>query len=192
MGPIVDALRVEGDRTARGNWSFRCHMQDFEFLWPVEGMVSATHAANLVQFWRFYPNSHLLALRHDVALTKLRSACGRAYERLMASDEFRRIAPSVGDPNLDDHKYFAEYVINGLRDLPFNYSYCEMWKSRGGDFLALRDAPVLSEHFQKIARIGAALRRHIVALEKRLADLQQKLADRHGLPPVDPSLSAAV
>ena len=189
VSPIESALEVECERLSRGSWSFRASRQDFEYLWPVEAMVAAPHIPNLRQFLRFRKPIAGLVESHDEALDRLRNACRNAFERLVVDSEFRQVAAKGVEPapptaHQDDYRYFAEYVVNGWRDLPDNYTYQAFWKIHGADFLALRQRPKLSVAFAAVEDAGAACFRAAEALWKRMRLEQAELADSYGLPPV--------
>src|SRR5438093_147614 len=116
IGPMASALAVEERWASRGNWSFRSHTQDFEFLWPIHKMVAAPYLPNLEQLLRYEDALKKLAQGHDRALDRLRTASRAAYDRLLQNERFRALAASTSVPE-GEHRYFAEYVVNGLRDL---------------------------------------------------------------------------
>ena len=192
IAPIVGALDVERELMDRGSWSFRCGMQDFEFLWPTDRMVAEVHRPNLEQFWRYNPPLRELGKRHDALIDSLRVACRRVFERLLHEEEFLRIAATVPGADQTAHKYFAEYVVNGIRDLGLHYTYHEGWKLKGDEFLALRERPAFADDVKSLPKTGGELRQVVDQLDAALSDLQQELADRYQLPPVDPTDTATV
>jgi len=191
LAPIINALRVESERVSNGNWSFRCSTSDFEFLWPIEKMLSPVFLPNLKQFWRYHPALQKQAEAHDDALTKLRNACRAAFERLLQSEDFNRLAQQT-PVECGDRKYLAEYIVNGIRDLPSHYSYADVWRSHGGAFLDLRSRPALQDSFQVLRQVGEAFRNAVERLREETEQLQWTLADELQLPPVDPADVGAV
>lgn len=188
LSPVLSALDVELQFVERRNWSFRCDSRDFEYLWPTAMMVAAPHRANAEQLFRYYPSLGTRATSHDRALAALREACRAAYDQLMRSPRFLRL-PMPANEHPEGHKYFAEYVINGLRDLLSHYSFADFWKAHGGEYLELRSEPSLAPSFLLLEERGDLFRRELVALRRTVKELQERSADEAGLAPVDPSLA---
>jgi hypothetical protein len=191
VAPMVDALRVESDRVSRENWSFRCTTRDFESLWPTEKMLSPVYLPNVEQFWRYYPVLQQKAKAHDDAFAELRNPCRDAFERTLRSEDFVRLAEQV-QVEKGNWKYLAEYMVNGIRDLPSHYTTSDVWRQHGGAFLDLRSMPALEESFQAIHRTGEAFRSKVERLLQETERLQQALADEFQLPPIDPADAGAV
>lgn len=191
IAPVAGALAVEEDRVTRGNWSFRCETQDFEFLWPTEKMISVRYAPNLGQFLRYRNDLRKLVHGHDSALAKLLSAARRAYDRLIHSERFRTLADSAAVAE-SDQKYLAEYVVNGIRDLPSHYVHHDLWAREGGKFLDLRAVPTLSSDFRSLSEAGREFSKAVRALRASVSALQVGLADEYKLPPVDPAETVRV
>ncbi len=185
IAPLGRALTVEQHRVSAANWSFRCHSQDFEFLWPVERMVGVPYLPNLEQLFRHRSELKKLADAHDRTLDNLRSAAKNAYGHLIRDDRFRELASSTSAPELD-HRYFAEYVVNGLRDLESYYSLHELWSLEGAKFLSLREDPALARDFRALEASGRDFAQAVNALDSTVSALQIELADAYRLPPVDP------
>lgn len=181
--PMSTELDAAAESLARGSWSFRCPTEEFEYLQPTTRMLAPRFRPNFEQLCRFHPEFKIIAEEHDAALERLRQACRAAYARLMASEPFHRLA-SEREPV--EHKYLAEYVINGVKELGWDFSLREFWAERGMEFLALRQAPGLEESFKALEEAGARYRQQHRVLKEAVDRLQEELADRFGLPPVDP------
>lgn len=184
IAPIGRALAVEHDRATRGNWSFRSETRDFEFLWPVAKMVSVQYLPNLEQLLRYRRDLEKLVREHERALAILLAAANRAYEKVIQSEQFRAVAASSSVAE-SDRRYLAEYIVNGIRDLPSYYVHYEVWTREGGRFLDLREAPVLRSEFESLAASGRDFAAAIKGLRAAVASLQAELADAYKLPPVD-------
>lgn len=187
LSPMLRALDIELQFVERRNWSFRCDSQDFEYLCPTPMMVAMPHHANAEQVFRYYPSLRPKAASHDRALAALRDACRVAYESLTHSPRFQAL-PMPADARPEDRKYFAEYMINGLRDLLSHYSFADFWKAHGGEYLELRSEPSLAPSFEVLEQHGSSFRREVVGLRRSVKEVQEHSADEAGLPPVDPSL----
>lgn len=186
IAPLASALALERDRVARGNWSFRCETQDFEYLWPIEKMVAVPYLPNLRQFLRHSDDVRKLAVEHDTVLGKLRIAARDAYEQLVRNERFQTLALAASVSNRD-HRYFAEYIVNGLRDLASHYALHDLWTREAAKFLELRNDPALATKFSAIDAAGRKLSTAVNSLHDVVTTLQVDLADQYKLPPVDPS-----
>ncbi|MGZ3459794.1 MAG: hypothetical protein ACXU86_14965 [Archangium sp.] len=182
--PMATELETSAEVLARGSWSFRCSRGDFEYLQPTARMLAPRFRPNFEQLCRFHPEFKAIAEEHDAALDRLRQACQAAYARLMESEPFQRLASELEEPS--NRKYLAEYVINGVKELGWDYPLREFWVKRGMEFLALRQAPGLEESFKALEDAGGRYRQQHRALHEAVDRLQEELADRFGLPPVDP------
>lgn len=184
---MLTTLDVELDFVQRHNWSFRSYNQDFEYLLPTSRMVAAPHRANAQQVFRYQPSLRTKAEAHDHALALLREACQLAYDKLMHSPAFLRL-PMPDPARPDDRKFVAEYVINGLRDLLPHYTLFEFWKTHGRDYLQVRSDPALASSFHSIEARGKSFQETVTVLRNSVSQLQERLADTAGLPPVDPAV----
>ena len=185
---MLNSLSVEVHYVEQRNWSFRCYSQDFEYLCPIAMMVAAPNRANLEQMFRYYPSLRTEAVSHDRALATLREACRTVYEKLLNSPRFQAL-PVPSDGGADARRYFAEYVINGHRDLPSYFSLAEFWKTNGVEYLELRSDPSLTQSFKSLDTHGNSFKLALLTLTTNVEQLQQRIADEAGLAPTDPSIS---
>ena len=184
LAPMSEALDYELERSERSSWSFRCGPRDFEFLSSTERMLQVqAYVGNRDQMFRFFPVIKDLATQHDDKLAALRKACNEAYDRLVLSEEFARLASSARDSS---RRYLAEYVINGIRDLHSDNSSHDFWRENGDKFLALREEPPLAPSFMAVLQAGNDFRDAVRSLRGEVKRLQQELADAYGLPVVEP------
>ena len=186
IAPVASALAVEQDRSSRGNWSFRCVTRDFEFLWPVPMMVAIPYLPNLEQLMRYRDDFKELAQAHDGALDELRVAARVVSDRTLQSERFRTLAASWSTAERD-REYFAEYIVNGLRDLASHYVHHELWTRQGATFLGLREDPALTNEFRSLEATGQKFLKCVTSMLATVNRLQVELADSYQLPPVDPS-----
>lgn len=188
LSPMLNVLSVELQFVERRNWSFRCDSQDFEYLCPIAMMVAVPNSSNLAQVFRYYPSLRDKAASHDRELTALRKACRTVYGNLIHSPRFQGL-PVPSDGGADNRKYFAEYVINGLRDLLSYYSFADFWKTNGAEYLKLRSDPSLDHWFESLDTRGNSFKRALLTLTRSVKQLQERIADEAGLAPTDPSIS---
>ena len=183
IGPISNALRVEVYRAAKQRWSFDHRRATFESLWTVPAMVSPVFSPNLAQFLRFQPSTKAMCDAHDHALTQLLPACVAAFHALLDDTRFNEQCASAPE---EDQKYFAEYVVNGIAELPEGRSEAEFWNVRAPDFLALRNRPGVLESFERLSSRGKTFQSVAEPLARKIDATRDELADEYGLPPVDP------
>ena len=183
LSPMLRALDIELSFLSQGNWSFRCEIQDFEYLWPTAMMVGFPHRANTEQVFRYYPSLNDKATAHDNALTILRDKCRALYNVLLQSAQFRGL-PMPPQARPEDRRYFAEYVINGVRDLPSHYAFSEFWKEAAAQYLKLHSDPAMRSSFDSLTAAGKSLEIDASTLRQEIKRLQERLADSAGLPPV--------
>lgn len=186
IAPMANALVVERQRVGQANWSFRCETQDFEFLWPVAKTVAAPYFPNLEQLLRYRPELGKLASTHDRALDHLRLAARHAYDSLIGDHRFQTLAATWA-PAQGTHRYFAEYVVNGIRDLPSYHDAHDIWTQTGRAFLDLRNDPAIRPSFEALDTAGKEFSNAVSLLLKAVAALQVELSDKYKLPPVDPT-----
>jgi hypothetical protein len=186
IAPMASALAIESERVKRGNWSFRCETRDFEFLWPVPKMIAVPYVPNLEQLLRFRNDLKTLVHAHDGALADLLIAAGDLYEKVLQSERFQSLAASISVAE-SDRKYLAEYIVNGVRDLPSHYVHYELWVREGGRFLDLREAPGLVTEVRGLLLAGRRFAGRVDSLLESVNGLQVGLADKYKLPPVDPT-----
>jgi len=191
IAPILKSLQVEELFTGRRNWTFRAATVDFELLAPIRSMPAEPFLPNLDQFFRHYPGSSRKAAQHDAALDRLRDACRAALDELASLDMFVFLAAHT-TTRPEEQRVLAEYVINGVRDLPYHSPYRESWATQGRDFLAFRESPDMLPHIERMNQSGTELHRVVQSLLQDFEQHQHGLADEFQLPPVDPIGTATV
>lgn len=183
LSPMLRALDIEVSFLSQRNWSFRCESLDFEYLWPTGMMVAFPHRATTEQVFRYYPTLGAKTAAHDSTLTELRDQCRALYTAVLQSPQLQEL-PMPADARPEDRRYFVEYVINGIRDLPAHYAFSEFWKGAGAQYLKLRSDPAMRPSFDSLIATGEALETQANALRNEVKGLQERLADSAGLPPV--------
>ena len=148
-------------------------------------MIAVPYLPNLEQLLRYRNDLKTLVHGHDSALAGVLIAARNVYEKVLQSEGFRSLAASISVAE-SDRKYLAEYVVNGVRDLPSHYVHWELWAREGGRFLDLRKAPGLVAEVRGLASAGRDFAERVDALLASVSSLQVDLADKYKLPPVDP------
>jgi len=191
LHPLSRMAAVTRNRLEQGSLTYRQHLQGFELLGSSAGAVSPVYRLNLEQAGRHLPRLLELVRTYDDALVALRDACREADRALREHPAVRAAAASDPAPRVEGLSgYFAEYTINGHRELPSQYTLRDLWSREGPALLALREGE-LSAKFEGIAHRTIALRTAATKLDDYLRTTMLELADRHGLPPVDPDALAS-
>ena len=72
--------------------------------------------------------------------------------------------------------------MNGVAELPPNYSNADDWNRLAQDFLRLRETDNLRPAFDSLNRAGHDMRDSVKLLNSYLNETADSLADKHGLP----------
>lgn len=191
LHPLWRVAQITRNRLAHANPSYRAYARDFEFLGPSEAAISPVFRLNYDHFAKRYPDIAGRIRAYDEALAELRQACQVADDALREHPTLRALADEHAERSPGGIAgYLAEYTINGLTELPPDYALRDVWAAAGPVLLALRDGDLRSQ----FARADAAKTRLLEAaarLDDALRDLTLDMADRHGLPPVDPDALAS-
>jgi len=183
IAPMVTALDVESNRAEERSWSFRGRRRrDFEFLLPSQMMVARPYLPNLEQMQRYDGTFANLAKKHDGSLDDLRRACQATYDSVLADSGFSTLIQQCSGANPE---YFAEYVVNNVQNLPYDYSDNELWNKHATAFLDLRRSPALGASFDALDEAGDHFTEAVRQLRTYLRTLQQQFADRYNLPAVE-------
>ena len=148
-------------------------------------MIAAPFLQNRSQYFRAEPNIRHKCDKHDQLLEVLRESCRWGFDALLSNSEFLRLCEE-GSIDQVNREYLAEYIVNGVNDLPGNYVHHKLWSTRGGELLALRELKDLKALFVGIERESVLMQRAANELLEALRDRQLDLADEFGLPAVDP------
>jgi hypothetical protein len=183
LWPIVRGLTIEADYVARRNWSFRAHSRDFEFLSEIEQMVTPIFGPNLRQFYRFHRDALEVATAHDLGIKGLREACRDTFDALWMDEDFQALTAPIPE---NERAYYAEYVVNGIVELPSHYTAAPIWNAKRQSFRGLRDKAQLRDSFMRVEQEGQSMRALVERALDELSTIRDALADDHGLPPVDP------
>ncbi len=191
VGPLRNALSVEAYVLGRGSYSYRGTLRDFEYLLPMDRVISAVYMPNLHQFWRYHPSLESQGEKHDDVLGELREACNEALDGLLKLESFQQLlrAGATVLRAAATETIVGGYVVDGRRELPSHFAD-EGWREGAEQFLALRQDPALTATFHKIEKLGGSLRKVVETLHRDLESAQRDLADRYGLAPVDPADAA--
>jgi hypothetical protein len=191
LHPLWRMAQVTRNRLESGSLTYRQHTRDFELLAPSAGAVSPVYRLNLEQAGRYLPELLERVRAYDDALGALREACRQADALLRVHPRVAAAADAGASTGVGDLRaYLSEYTVNGHRELPTQYALRELWAREGPGLLALRQGE-LAAAFEPIAQHADALRQAAGALDDYLRRTMLDVADRHGLPPVDPEALAS-
>lgn len=183
--PLRQAVAVACARAPAGRWSFRVHLNDLEVIRPAAEVVAPMYHLNLVHFRRHRPAVDAQLKDYDERLDELRSACRGAFDWLVHRPELEEIAATGGDKA--STKYLAEYAVNSIDELPPGYTTRELWQKTRLSVGQLWQLPDGRLHRGRIDDAGAAFRKVAEALAQALDLEVLELAERYGLPPVEPA-----
>jgi hypothetical protein len=194
IGPMAEALRVEEGWLASGSPSLRVYERDlgFDFLWDSHMMVSRRYEPNMRQLFRHYPDIGAAVVEHDEGVKSLMHACSDALEQLLRSPDFTQrfaqlpsVVPNGFGTGVVEQRAVAAAIINGIR-LEDHHFLAPLWNLHADELLALRREPELRPRFEAVETALTVLHTRVQTLLAMISALQDRLAEEHGLAPVDP------
>jgi hypothetical protein len=196
---LLRGLDMERDLLQRQNWTWRFRPEGLESFLPVRQYVAPEAWPNLDQFVAFHPGAEELIARHDQGVEKLAEAC-RCYHRALLAGgalqaEYRRLAKSMTSEQAIQHAVealysdeedrmalLAEYVVNGISELPSYYSTSRLWNDLREDLLALRRRPELAPDYEATVAAGKELLGAVDTLIAFLRETRSVLSETYDVP----------
>lgn len=183
INPILEALKIESGFLARGNWTFRQHSGDLEFIRPLEAYVDYQSRPNWEDFVSSNPSVRDKVTHRDEQRERLRKACSTAFDYLVAVQEFQqdvsRMAVDGGNLGQRPEGVVAELIINNVEQLPSHYGHHRFW-SRFGDELRQRFRE--GEAFTRADQAGRKLKKSNDELSEELMKVRGNLAAEYDIP----------
>ena len=184
LHPLARAAKIAHERAASGNYSFRAHLRDFEFLRSSDAVVSPVYELNFRHLRKHLKDVDKLVREYDARLGALREACRDEFAWLLVQATVVELGSSAGEPSAA--RYLAEYAVNNLKELTSAHKLQMFWAEHGEaifELLAQGDgAPKRAAAKNAADALATAAQK----LADRVDGLILELADEHGLPPVDP------
>jgi len=188
LNPILRGLIKESELM---KWSFTWRHIDkrFEHLFPVNELVGGYYWPNCEQLLGHFAEFKAIAGSYDNSLEEFGRTCSSAFDVLTKDQAFRGLVKTAvaGHPDADETalRYFADYTINFVKELPTYYTYHNVWNDNTERFLELQSrADGVGAALRSVEKQGRAFAE---VLEKFLAScdrLRNQLADKFGLPRV--------
>jgi hypothetical protein len=158
LNPVIEFLQREMELLDQKHLTWKFTTKRCEFIRTVQEYIDPKQWPNYYDFLAEHPIFVAAFKDHDESLEKLNSLAGDIYEWLLSSRDFSetvkklarqydsqpmaRTFPGGSLGSGDDLvKYCAEYLINGLRELPSHYSLSGFWNSSNTPLLTFRTAP---------------------------------------------------
>ncbi len=192
INPLLEGLRIEATFLERGNWTFRRHSRDLEFIRPIRILVGYRSVPNLEDLINSKPETRKAIERRDAQREKLRDACRAAFDALVANADFRRKvsdtlqaveseAPgwtmTIVHPAVPFHEVIAEVIVNN-GGVPNHAAIYPFWSKFRSEFMPFR----VGMEFTAADQVGRELRNSNDHLELELAQLRSTLAEEYDIP----------
>jgi len=192
INPILEGLRIEAAFLAKGNWTFRRHSRDLEFIRPIPILVGYKDRPNFEDFMGSNPKAKEEIGRRDAQREALRDACRAAFNSLADNPDFQRKvteclqaveaekpgeASRFGYPNVKPHEIVAETVVN-KGGVPDHAGVYRFWSRFSEEFLRFR----VGAEFENADQAGHELERSNDSLSLELSQLRGALAEEYDIP----------
>jgi len=161
---ILGRLESERGYLVRHNWSYRFYKRTLDYIASIGEHMPASARANFEQFASFFPEVNGLLEEHDRKVGELTAACASFHEAIVRDPGFRAIfadveAEAQAEFGVEFSSHFgafsdssdfagilAEYLVNGLGELPSYYATSRLWNRFRGRFAPVTASPELEAH----------------------------------------------
>ena len=191
LNPLIAGLRGQEYFLESGNWSWRQYKGKLEHLQPVKHLIGYYFWPNAEQMFEIDAQLAALADGYDRAVDRLEHECQEAFMAILQSPELRRLVDrhttdeERQTPRLQQN--LAEYIVNGLRELPDHYGTSPVWNREAEHFLSLRHSdPSVGAALDLVAAAGQVVQEANTALKSHCETMRNELARQFGLPRVAP------
>ncbi len=207
INPLLHGLSRERELLKEGNWTFRFYKRRFDELAPVKEYLHQAGSENLKQFLGFFPEGALLIQKHDQGIDRLREACIELFERIRTNAAFRREFEAIAAESAsllnkdfasnfgasfspeDQQALLAEYLVNGIQNLPEYYTTHRLWAAYGARLASvLREHPI-AEAQSFCAQKGQSLLSDTASLAALLDQVRSDLSLDNDVPFALPSVT---
>jgi hypothetical protein len=201
LNPLLYRLKIEADVLSRGNLTWRLRSKGLVSLVPIRSYLMDAVQDNLDQFLSLHPECVGPMQEHDTALQLLIESCRELESRLINSKDMRAlfqrltrpkalggrdVAEIFGAISSDDWlKVVAEYIINGVQQLPDYYTTADFWNEHSGEFLKLRDSPEVRPAWETTVSATKRFSRKVDRLIDLLKKVRNELSLSAGVPIVE-------
>ncbi len=188
INPILEALKIESGFLEKGNWTFRQHSRDLEFIRPLEAYVDYQSRPNWVDFVSSNSSVRDRVTHRDEQREELRKACGAAFTYVVTLQGFeQKVSDCVlrftrgGEPaqlGQRPQDVVAELIVNNIRELPSHYGYHRFWSMFGGELRQFR----VGQAFDRADQAGLELKKSNDGLSAELVKVRSALAAEYDIP----------
>jgi len=184
INPVLEGLRIESGFLQKGNWTFRFHSGELEFVRPVAAYVEFPSQPNLEDFLESNPEDKRIMASRDQSREALRAKCQEALAFLTGQGTFRQKVSSCAEQFKGDFqtevadKLVAELIVNNIRSQPEHYRTFRFWSRYGEELMAFRTGEI----FQQADRAGEQLAENNKQVSARLRETRKQLAEAHDVP----------
>jgi len=190
LNPLIWSLRTEANLLDRGDFTLRTNVEDFGgkplfvSLVPVREHITTDARDNLDQFLTVYPEIKVTIDDHDQKLHVLYERVSAYYTALVELPELHEILrPLPGGDAIAP--YVAEYVVNNITQLPYFYANYGLYKTRGPEFLALRERDEVVPYWSSARTAQEEFRSAVDVLVTALTNLRGELSFALDVPIVE-------
>jgi hypothetical protein len=201
LNPLIYGLREEAGVLSCGDLTWRFRSRAPLSLVPVRSLIMDAVRDNLDQFLSLHPECAGPMQEHDTRLQLLVDSCRELESRLIQSKEMQALFQRLTTPEAlggrvaaeifgairpDDWlKVVAEYIINGVQQLPDYYTTSDFWNVYGGEFLRLRDSPEVRPAWEATVSATARFSQEVDRLIDLLKKVRNELSLSAGVPIVE-------
>jgi hypothetical protein len=194
INPLLEGLKIEASFLSRGNWTFRHHNGDLEFIRPAASYVDFQSRPNWEDFVASNPLAKQELDARDLRREELRHRCEAALNYLDHVAEFRhRVSdclsrykadspaayfPGGAVPEDKFYGFVAARLINNTHDVPEHYSDHAFWARFRDDLMQFRKGEV----FERADEAGRELEKSNTDLSAELAKVRRDLATKYDIP----------
>jgi hypothetical protein len=195
INPLLYGLEIERKVLEAKNCTWRFQPPKLASIAPVRDLVEAK--ANLDQFLDFQHECQRLSKQHDSQYEELLAACQSLHAVLVKSSKLQNVVeqnllqlklpPGKRPEDLfsnyeDRYDVLAEHIVNGTGLLPSYYGIQPVWNKSRDEFLKVRDAHEVHEHYHTVEVAGMRLLSTVNKLIDALKDTRDRLSLKYDEP----------
>jgi len=202
INELIEIVPIEISFLESGNVSWRYIGRRLENVQPIENYLSLNGRHALRDFLRSTTSARQLFEVHDQLVADLTTAAARAFDSLLASQEFRAAFDaasrgfSASEPgqqafSLGASPNFAldlaaERVVNRIKSLPNYFVDSHFWESQAVRLLGFAEGPA----FKTLESSRTTLLKHDARLTPWLENTASDLCEKYDIPAAPVVLSA--
>lgn len=200
INPLLESVEREQQLLAEKNWTWRFRPGTLEAIRELRAYVDRDVWPNLEQFELLHPEVKRVGDTHDQQVLILKSNCQRLHEALRTNLDLQSIFRQATSPEslrdmgrelrdlfgaYPESDYFdllAEYVVNGIKNLPSYYTTAPLWNRHSDKFLQILEHPTIRSCWQATSKAGDAAFHDSHRLSQLLKEVRLRLSLEHDVP----------